>query len=248
MADTKISAAAGETGGPAETQDLLTQFLRKDGLYVTPFSAIPAAVPVTPSGQVAGYSGAGGSSTAAGGGLHETLNAQGLYTLQGGVVPGSVITAATTVANSSAETQLAGLTVPSGDAVAGAIYMIKISGVYSDTGTPTLAFGLRWGGAAGVSIATAAATTLGSGVSNEFFQIEALIQFWSATTAMGYLSVDLGTSTSTNATTRLTGATGASAATVAVTSQKVLSVTCTFSAASASNTISANTAYGVRLA
>jgi hypothetical protein len=248
MADTKISAAAGETGGPTEPATLTTNFLRQDGLYITPFSCVPSTVPVTPTGQVASYSATGGDVTSAGGGLHATLNAQGLTTLQGGVVPGSVIVAASTVANTTTETQLVGLTVPANDAVAGAIYLIKASGVYSDTGTPTLAFGLRWGGAAGVSIATTAATTLGSGVSNEYWQAEALIQIWTATTAMGYLNVDLGTSTSTNATTRLTGTTGASAATVAVTTQKVLSLTVTFSAASSSNTISATTAYGMRLA
>lgn len=246
MPDTKISAAAGQTGGVAETADLLQLFQRKDGLWATPFSAIPPSAPVTPSGQVSSYSGAGGNSTAGGGGLHATLNAQGLTTLQGGVVPGSVITAASTVANSSAETQLVGLTVPAADAVAGSIYMIKASGVYSDTGTPTIAFGLRWGGAAGVSIASFTSAALGSGVSNLAFQVEALIQFWTLTTATGYVNVDLGGTAP--ATTRETAVSGASAATVAVTSQKVLSVTVTWSAASASNTISAMTAYGTRLA
>jgi hypothetical protein len=36
MPDDKISAAAGETGGPAETPDLLLDFFRKDGLYADP--------------------------------------------------------------------------------------------------------------------------------------------------------------------------------------------------------------------
>jgi hypothetical protein len=250
MADTKISNAAGETGGPAETQDLTTTFLRKDGLYQSPLSAIPPVIPATPVGQVSSYSGAGGSSTAGGGGLHETLNAQGLYTLQGGVVPGSVIVAASTVANTSAETQLAGLTIPASDVVAGATYMLKLSGVYSDTGTPTLAWGLRYGGAAGTSIVAngATPTTLGSGVSNIPFQVEAVITFWTTTTATGYYTVDLGTNASTLATTRLTNSSGTSAVTVVSTSSKVLSLTVTFSAASASNTISAVTAYGMRLA
>jgi hypothetical protein len=250
MADTKISASAGETGGIAETADLTTTFLRKDGLYVNPFFQPPAAVPVTPSGQVASYSGVGGNVTTAGGGIHETLNAQGLTTLQGGVVPGSVIVAAAAVANTSAETQLVGLTIPANDVVAGATYMIKASGVYSDTGTPTIAWGLRYGGAAGTSIVAngATPTTLGSGVSAVPFQVEAVITFWTLTTAVGYYTVDLGTSASTLATTRLTNSTGTSAATVVSTSSKVLSFTVTWSAASASNTISAVTAYGMRLA
>ena len=250
MPDTKIGYGAGETGGPAETADLTTTYLRKDGLYANPFTTLPAVVPVTPSATVAVYGGAGGSSTAAGGALHETLNAQALTTLQGGVVPGSVITAASTVSNTSAETQLVGLTIPANDPVAGAIYLIKASGVYSDTATPTLAFGLRYGGAAGTSIVASGGTptTLGSSVSNIQFAFEAQIQFWSTTTATGYVTLDLGTSSTTNATTRLSASSGASAITVVSTSQKVLSLTITFSAASSSNSISAVTAYGMRLA
>ncbi len=248
MPDTKISASAGETGGIAETADLTSTFLRKDGLYSSPLAAIPAIVPVTPTGQVSSYSGTGGNATTAGGGLHETLNAQGLYTLQGGVVPGSVIVAATTVANTSAETQLLGLSIPASDVVAGSTYLIKGSGVYSDTGTPTLAFGLRYGGAAGTSLATIAATTLGSGVSGLAFQVEAYVTFWSAILAQAVITVDLGTSNSSNATTRLTGSTVAAGVAVVSTTAKVLSVTVTFSAASASNTISALTTYGMRLA
>lgn len=38
MADLKISTAAGETGGTAETADLLEDYLRKDGLYADPLS------------------------------------------------------------------------------------------------------------------------------------------------------------------------------------------------------------------
>lgn len=39
MPDTKISTAGGETGGPAETADLTTTFLRKDGLYTNPLAS-----------------------------------------------------------------------------------------------------------------------------------------------------------------------------------------------------------------
>jgi hypothetical protein len=44
MADLKISGAAGETGGTAETADQVTEFLRKDGLYAVPVGqgAVPA--------------------------------------------------------------------------------------------------------------------------------------------------------------------------------------------------------------
>lgn len=248
MPDTKISAAGGETGGPAETADLTNLFMRKDGMWAVPEYTLAASVPATPAGQVSGYSGAGGNVTTGGGGLHATLNAQGLTTLQGGVVPGSVITAASTVANTTTETQLLGLSIPANDIVAGSTYLIKGSGVYSDTGTPTLAWGLRYGGAAGTSLAAIAATTLGSGVSGLAFQVEAYVQFWSNVLAQAVITVDLGTSSSTNATTRLTSSTVAAGVAVVSTSAKVLSVTITWSAASASNTISALTTYGMRLA
>ena len=246
MADTKISASAGETGGIAETADLTGTFLRKDGLYVTPFQGIPAVVPGTPVAQVSSFSGTGGNATTAGGGLHETLNAQGLYTLQGGVVPGSVITAAGTVANTSAITQLVGLTIPAADVTAGAVYLIKASGVYSDTGTPTIAFGLVYGGAGGTSIATLTSAALGSGVSNLSFAVEAQIQFWTTTTATGYATVDIGGTAPT--VTRNAAASGNASVAVTTGTSKVLSLCVTWSAASASNTISAMTAYGMRLA
>lgn len=246
MPDEKISAGAGETGGPAETADLTSTFLRKDNVYASPFSSFPASVPLTPTGTVASFGDGGGSTVAGGGGVHATLNAQGLYTLQGGVVPGSVITSAATVANTSAITQLVGLTVPAADPVAGSIYMIRASGVYSDTGTPTIAFSLVWGGAGGTSIATLTSAALGSGVSNLAFTAEALIQFWTTTTATGYVVVDIGGTAP--ATTHDLGVSGASAVTVVSSSQKVMSLCVTWSAASSSNTISAVTAYGMRLA
>jgi hypothetical protein len=248
MPDTKISAAAGETGGVAETADLLQLFQRKDGLWATPFSAIPPSAPVTPSGQVSSYSGAAGNSTAGGGGLLSSLNAQALTTLQGGVVPGSVLTAASTVANTSAETQLLGLSIPAADPVAGAIYRIVFGGVYSDTGTPTLAFGLRYGGAAGTSIAAMVATTLGSSITGVPFEGEVILQFWSTVLATGKIRIGLGTSASAGTTTPLTASAVAAGVTVASSTAKVMSLTVTWSAASSSNTISALTGYGERIA
>jgi hypothetical protein len=37
-ADLKISAAAGQTGGAGETADQVSEYLRKDGQYVSPFA------------------------------------------------------------------------------------------------------------------------------------------------------------------------------------------------------------------
>jgi hypothetical protein len=120
-------------------------------------------------------------------------------------------------------------------------------GAYSDTSTPTLAWGARLGGVAGTSLATIAATTLGSGVSNLAWLAEMDVNFLSATTAQAYLKVLLGTSNSTNATTTLTS-TPSSATTVSLSTAKALVLTVTWSASSSSNTISLLAGYSMRIA
>ena len=62
MADTKISTAAGQSGGVAETADQTGTFQRKDGLFASPFTVIPAVVPPAAAGTVGGFSIAGGTS------------------------------------------------------------------------------------------------------------------------------------------------------------------------------------------
>lgn len=187
-------------------------------------AAAPAAVSAAP--QLYGL-----------GGQPAWVNPQGLtgslVGCQGGLATAGIVT----VASTASETVLQTLSLPAADAVAGSVYRMTGWGAYSDTGTPTLAFGARLGGVAGTSLATIAATTLGSGVSNVAFKAEVLLNFLSATTAQAYVAVDLGTSTSTNATTRLTS-TPSSATTVSLSAAKTLVLTVTFSASSASNTIS----------
>lgn len=170
-------------------------------------------------------------------GQPQYVNPQGLTGALVGCQGGLATAGITTVANVSAETVLQTLSIPAADAVAGTVYRMTGWGVYSDTGTPTLAWGTRLGGVAGTSLATIAATTLGSGVSNEAFLSVCLLNFLSATTAQVYMAVDLGTSTSTNATTRLTS-TPSAATTVSISTAKTFVLTVTFSAASSSNTIS----------
>lgn len=247
--DLKIGALTGQSGGPALPADLTTQFLRKDGTYQNPFGAIPSQVPATPSGAVAGYSGAGGSSTAAGSSLPIVTTPSGLSVVQGGVVPGSLLTAAgTAVASTASETEIAFGAIPAADVVAGSVWLLEAGGGYSDTGTPTLAFGLRLGGAAGTAIASTAATTLGSGVSALAWAARAVLAFYSPTSAAGHLWVDLGTSNSTNATTKLTATSGATAVTVATATAKHMSLTVTWGTSSSSNTISPMWQYAARLA
>lgn len=181
------------------------------------------------------------------GGQPQWENPQGLtgslVGCQGGLATAGIVT----VANTTSETVLQTLSLPAADAVAGSIYRMTGWGTYSDTGTPTLAWGARLGGVSGTSLATIAATTLGSGVSTVAFRAEVLLNFLSATTAQPLIVIDLGTSTSTNATTRLTS-TPSAAVTVSLATAKTLVLTVTFSAASASNTISLLGAMTERLA
>ena len=162
-------------------------------------------------------------------------NPQGLTGSIPGCQGGLLTAGITTVANLSAETVLQTMTLPAADAVAGTVYRMVGWGVYSDTGTPTLAWGSRWGGVAGTSLTTITATALASSVTNEAFKVECLLNFLSATTAQVYMAVDLGLASS--GTTRLT-ATPSTATTVSATAAKTWVTTITFSAASSSNTIS----------
>lgn len=187
-----------------------------------------AATPTAGTGEAQLY---------ASGGQPAWINPQGLtgslVGCQGGLVTAGIVTVNTT----ASETVLQTLSLPAADAAAGTVYRMTGWGVYSDTGTPTLAWAARLGGVAGTSLATIAATTLGSGVSNVAFRSEVLVNFLSATTAQALVAIDLGTSTSTNATTRLTS-TPSAAVTVSLSAAKTLVLTITFSASSASNTIS----------
>jgi hypothetical protein len=186
------------------------------------------AAPATP---------AAGAELYAVGGVLTYINTQGLVNTIVGSQGGIVTAGITTVANTSAETVLQSMSLPALDAIAGSVYKMVGWGTYSDTVTPTLAFGSRLGGVAGTSLSTIAATTLGSGVSNLAWRAELLLNFLSTTTAQVYMEVELGTSNSTNATTLLTS-TPSSATTVSLTTTKAWVLTVTFSAASASNTIS----------
>lgn len=253
MTDLKIGRDTGQSGGTALTADLTGTWQRKDGSFVNPFAGIPAVVQPAPGTGVAQYSGAGGSSTgaaaAAASSLPLLVSATGLQVVQGGVIPGSLLTAAgTAVASSASEAELVFAAIPAADVAAGSVWLLEAGGVYSDTGTPTLAFGLRLGGAAGTAIAATAATTLGSGVSALAWAAKAVLAFYDATHAAGHLWVDLGTSNSTNATTKLTATSGATAVTVATATAKHMSLTVTWGTSSSSNTINAMWQYGVRLA
>lgn len=252
MADTKISTAAGQTGGVALTADQTGTFLRKDGLYISPFTAIPAAVPAAAAGTVGGYSSAGGTSVLGGGGLPGSVNAQGLTGPSPVTIPGSLLTTATTLSAFTTAASIASGSIPAGDVVAGATYVLKCSGIYSSTGTPTYTFAANYGSTA---IAALGAFTTGSGVTQQSWEAEFTLQFYSTILAAGVLKMLIGTSTSTDAASAFTASSGNAAAgagttaiTVATATAKTINLTVACSANSSSNAISALTCYAQRVA
>jgi hypothetical protein len=250
--DTKISALGGETGGPAETADQTTLFLRKDGLEANPFAGVPAVLPPLPAGVVALLSGAGGSSTTPGGSLLQQYTPSGLQVILPGTMPGSLLTAASTLASFTSAAAIASGSIPANDPVAGATYVLKCSGVVSSTGTPTYTFAMNYGSTA---IAALGAITTGSGIAFQSWEAELTLQFYSAVLAAGNLKLSWGTSTSTDAASLYEASSGNAAAgdgttaiTVVSTAAKTLNLTVACSASNAANTISALTCYAQRVA
>lgn len=162
----------------------------------------------------------------------------------------------TAVANTTTETiilpdtTLPALTLAQGKAVRGRIF-----GKYSNTGTPTITFKVRLGGVAGTVIMVTPAITTPSGVTNVPFEIDFVIQQrldGSSGTVIGYgratvhsgSAPTVASATGAPAVAPLTagGATAPATASLDLTASQALSVTATWSAASASNTLTAQVA------
>jgi len=234
-------AQGASPGSPATTDYVATQAVSSTAtttqsmaapLLMLNQSQAPAAV-------------AGGALIYVLGGVLTYVNPQGLAQTLVGSQSGLVTAGITTVASTASETALQTMSLPANDAIAGAVYRQVGWGVYSTTGTPTLAFGSRLGGVAGTSLATIAATTLGT-VTTVGFKYEIFLNFLSTTTAQCLFELDLGTSSSTNAVTPLLG-TPAAATTVAITSTKAWVVTVTWGTSSSSNTLSLLGGYSERV-
>lgn len=150
----------------------------------------------------------------------------------------------TAVANTTSETIIfPDVTIPANYMADGRALRLMASGKLSTTATPTITFALRWGGVTGNLLATTEALTTGSGVANVNWWIHALIQTRS-NGATGSLIV-MGTAhLHTAATTVLTNVFGvsgydapAAVGSLDLTTDKALSLTATWSAASSSNTL-----------
>lgn len=83
-----------------------------------------------------------------------------------------ILSTATTLANSTSQTVIASYTIPASDAVAGAVYRIKAWGTLAVTGTPTMTFVCKLGGLSGTSMVSFPAVTVRSGATDGFWDLE----------------------------------------------------------------------------
>lgn len=156
----------------------------------------------------------------------------------------------TAVASTAAETILfPNVTVPANYMQDGRTLRIRAFGQYSNTGTPTMIFGLRWGGVAGTLLAKTAAITTPSGVTAAGWEVMCMIQTRSngatgTIMANGHAIVYAAVATTVASATgnaavtpMMNGGTVTPAvATVDLTADTALSLTLTWSASSSSNT------------
>ena len=157
----------------------------------------------------------------------------------------------TAIANSTTETIIyPNITIPANYLQDGRSLRLTLFGKHSTTGTPTLTFRVRWGGVAGTVLAASGAITCGSTVTNAGFKIDVIMTArsnGSSGTVMcngeavvyGATAPTAGSATGAPGIGPMTngGQTVPAVATVDLTADTALSVTATWSAASASNTL-----------
>ena len=157
----------------------------------------------------------------------------------------------TAVANTTTETTLFPvITIPANFLRDGRLLRVTAIGQYSTTGTPTMLFSIRLGGAAGTLVCKSAACTTPSGVTAAVWKVEALLQVrtnGSSGTVMGNgiatvcaaVAGTVASATGEGLVTPMTqgGVVTPATATVDFTANQDLVVTITWGTASASNTI-----------
>jgi hypothetical protein len=164
----------------------------------------------------------------------------------------------TAVANSTTETILfPNVTIPANYLADGRVIRVTAQGRLSTTGTPTMRFKLHWGGVGGTTIWDSGTITCGSGVTASLWQVQIMIQTRSngATGTLfcvgdviigAALAPTVGSATGAAAV-GVFGSAGddtPAAVTVDLTADTALSLAGTWSAASASNTITGHNYFG----
>lgn len=149
----------------------------------------------------------------------------------------------TAIANSTSETVIfPNVTLPANFMQDGRVVRLRASGKLSTTGTPTITFGLRWGGVSGTVLATTEAITNGSGVTNVNWSLDLIIQTRSngssgSLIVMGTVTVNTSTSASVHQVWGVSGYDAPAAVTVDLTADTALALTATWGTANASNTL-----------
>ncbi|MFF7365609.1 right-handed parallel beta-helix repeat-containing protein [Streptomyces sp. NPDC008125] len=153
-----------------------------------------------------------------------------------------------TAATATAETVVATMTIPAGDAVAGTGYQFLVQGTASTTATPTLTIRVRLGGVGGVVLAAFGAVTTGSAIASRGWRVEGTAHCVTAGASATWAAAAILRH-------HLAATTGAqlqeltdAAVTRDSTTDQALVVTAQWSAASASNTATATVAQLSRVA
>ena len=161
------------------------------------------------------------------------------------------VASGTAVANTTTETiMFPNATIPANFLQDGRAFRIRAFGQYSTTATPTIIFTLRWGGVAGTVLCKTAACTTPSGVTAATWDLDVIVQTrsnGSAGTVMANgtarvfaaVAGTVASATGAGLVTPMTAGGVVTPATAAVdlTADTALSLTATWSAASASNTL-----------
>jgi hypothetical protein len=157
----------------------------------------------------------------------------------------------TAIANSTTETIIfPNVTIPANYMQDGRILRVRAYGRHSTTATPTLTFRLRWGGVSGTVLAASGALTTGATVTAGMWSAELVIQTRSNGSTgtlftIGAVEVGDDASSTVGSATNVhgvdfmcsAGVATPAAVTVDLTADTALSLTATWSAASASNTL-----------
>lgn len=152
---------------------------------------------------------------------------------------------ATALANTTTEGIIVpNVTIPANYMADGRLLHANVFGKLSTTGTPTITFAVRWGGAAGTLLATTEALTNGSGVTNVNWALDIYIQTRSngATGSLftwGVSHLHTAAGTVLDNAFSVSGFDAPAAVTVDLTADTALAITGDWSAASSSNTLTA---------
>ena len=151
------------------------------------------------------------------------------------------VSSGTAVANTTTETIIVpNVTIPANYMQDGRALVVRAAGQHSTTGTPTLIFRVRWGGVAGTVIGLSPTFTTGSGVTADLYELDFVIQTRTNGSAGTLVLIgDVGVVGATvPAQLFCAGGSLTPAATACdLTADTALSLTCQWSAASASNTL-----------